>query len=154
MLCRWATEDPNPGQKRAEEQRILAEGQKAISGMMDEGLIEATQTLRALEDGDVEDFYPIEASRPDDQDEEDERPQKRIRNGDTGGSGNASAAATTNGSGSGASKAGLLGGEALENIRYYAEMSRKQAAEDQERKRKLPSKGGMSLLGGYGSDSD
>jgi hypothetical protein len=117
--------------------------------MMDENLIEATQTLRALEDGDVEDFYPIEASRPDDQAEEDERPQKRLRNGESNGSGSAS---TTNGTS--ANKAGLLGGEALENIRYYAEMSRKQAEEDQERKRKVAPKSGLSMLGGYGSGDD
>lgn len=114
--------------------------------MMDENLIEATQTLRALEDGDEQDFYPIEASRPqDEQEAEAERPQKRIRNGEP--------APKSNGTTS-ASKAGLLGGEALENIKYYAEMRRKQAEEEKERKRKVPTKGGMSMLGGYGSDGD
>lgn len=110
--------------------------------MLDEGLIEATQTLRALEDGDEEDFYPIEASRPEEAEEE-ERPQKRIRNGDGG-------PVQTNGNT--ASNNGLLGGQALENLRYYAEQSRKQAAE--ERKRKVPAKTGMGLLGGYGSDDE
>ena len=107
--------------------------------MLDEDLIEATQTLRALEDGDEEDFYPIEASKPD-QEDEDQRPIKRIRNG--------------NGDGDDAPavKSGMLGGEALENIRYYAELRRKQAEE--ERKRKVPVKTGMSLLGGYGSDEE
>lgn len=108
--------------------------------MMDEGLIEATQTLRALEDGDEEDFYPIEPSRPEEAEEE-ERPQKRIRNGEDS-------------NGSHAKATGLLGGEALENLRYYAEQRRKQAEEEQERKRKVPAKTGMSLLGGYGSDDD
>jgi hypothetical protein len=104
--------------------------------MLDEELIEATQTLRALEDGDEEDFYPIEASKPDanEQEEEDDRPAKRIRNGESGGHG------------------GMLGGEALENIRFYAEMSRKQAEE--ERKRKVPVKTGMTLLGGYSSGDE
>jgi hypothetical protein len=103
--------------------------------MLDEELIEATQTLRALEDGDEEDFYPIEASKPD---SDDERPSKRIRNGEDDKPG----------------KAGMLGGEALENIRFYAEMRRKQAEE--EKKRKVPVKTGMSLLGGYesGDESD
>jgi hypothetical protein len=100
--------------------------------MLDEELIEATQTLRALEDGDEEDFYPIEASKGDigDEEEGDGRPAKRIRNGEEG----------------------MLGGEALENIRFYAEMSRKQAEE--ERKRKVPVKTGMSLLGGYSSGDE
>lgn len=134
MICRWATEDPNPGEKVAEELRIEEDGKKAIAGMLDEDLIEATQTLRALEDGDEEDFYPIEASKS----EEDERPTKRIRNVDDGETGKG--------------KGGMLGGEALENIRFYAEMRRKQAEE--ERKRKVPVKTGMSLLGGYGSGDE
>ena len=135
LTNRWATEDPNPGEKIAEEQRIEENGKKAIAGMLDEELIEATQTLRALEDGDEEDFYPIEASKPD---SEDERPTKRIRNGEDDKPG----------------KGGMLGGEALENIRFYAEMRRKQAEE--EKKRKVPAKTGMSLLGGYesGDESD
>jgi hypothetical protein len=143
-MCRWATEDPNPGEKIAEQRRIEETGKKAIAGMLDEELIEATQTLRALEDGDEEDFYPIEASKGDGQDveEEDERPTKRIRNGESNGSGNGASGAKT----------GMLGGEALENIRFYAEMSRKQAEE--ERKRKVPVKTGMSLLGGYGSGDE
>jgi len=144
LNVRWATEDPNPGEKVAEEKRIQEMGQKAISGMLDEELIEATQTLRALEDGDEEDFYPIEASRPEDEadveDEEDEEdappPVKKARNGDT------------NGSGKGGN--GLLHGEALENIKFYAEMARKQAEE--QRQRKIPVKPvGMALLGGYES---
>jgi hypothetical protein len=108
--------------------------------MLDEELIEATQTLRALEDGDEEDFYPIEASKP--EEDKDERPAKRIRNGES----------TTNGDTGGAGKAGMLGGEVLENIKFYAEMRRKQAEE--ERKRKVPVKSGMGLLGGYGSGDE
>jgi hypothetical protein len=113
-------------------------GQKAISGMLDEQLIEATQTLRALEDGDEEDFYPIEPSRPDDEEEEAEefRPVKKAK---------------TNGSGV------LLDEDALDNLKYYAEMARKQAEEDRERasKRKVPAKAaGLGMLGGYGSESD
>lgn len=134
LTCRWATEDPNPGEKIAEEQRIEADGKKAIAGMLDEELIEATQTLRALEDGDEEDFYHIEASKP--EEDEDERPSKRIRNGED----------------DKPEKGGMLGGEALENIRFYAEMRRKQAEE--EKKRKVPVKTGMSLLGGYGSGDE
>lgn len=117
--------------------------------MLDEGLIEATQTLRALEDGDEQDFYPIEASRPDDE-ADDERPQKRIRNGEDGPDGPAS----SNGASASANKGGLLGGGVLENIRYYAEMNRKQAEEDRKRKVPVPAKTGMSLLGGYGSGDE
>jgi hypothetical protein len=138
MSFSWATEDPNPTEKVAEAKRIEEEGQQAISGMLDEGLVEATQTLRALEDGDVEDFYPIEASRDLDIEEvSDEPPTKRIKNG-----------------GEGMAKgAGVLSAEAMENVRFYADLARKTAEE--ERKRKVPAKAGIGgLLGGYGSDEE
>lgn len=100
--------------------------------MLDENLVEATQTLRALEDGDEEDFYPIEPSAPSPE-AEDDRPAKRSRAEENG------------------SAKGMLGGDALDNIKFYAEMARKQAEE--ERKRKVPIKAGLpGLLGGYDSD--
>lgn len=99
---------------------------------MDENLVEATQALRALEEGDEEDFYPIEASAPSPEPEE-ERPAKKSK-GETNGSSH-----------------GMLGGDALDNIKFYAEMARKQAEE--ERRRKVPVKAGITgLLGGYESD--
>lgn len=171
-MHRWATEDPNPGEKIAEEKRIEEMGQKAISGMLDENLVEAAQTLRALEDGDEEDYYPIEPSRPeydDDDEDADARPSKRIRNG--GSHNHAETTLSRNGGQNNdadgdehrkTAKDGLLGGDALDNIRFYAEMSRKQAEED--RKRQVPAgasagkskASGMALLGGYesGEESD
>ena len=132
---RWATEDPNPQEKIDEQKRISEQGQKAISGMLDENLVEATQALRALEDGDEEDYYPIEASAP--SPEEDERPSKKSR-ADTG---------------SGGGKIGMFDGDAIDNIKFYAEMARKQAEE--ERQRKTPAKAGLAgLLGGYGSGDE
>ena len=132
---RWATEDPNPTEKVAEDKRIEEEGQKAISGMLDENLVEAAQTLRALEDGDEADFYPIEHSAPEREEEVDERPVKKARTGDG---------------------RGLFDDEAMDNLRFYADMARKQAQEDNERKRKMPVKavGVVSMLGGYGSGDE
>jgi len=138
-MARWATEDPNPQEKIDEQKRISEQGQKAISGMLDENLVEATQALRALEDGDEEDFYPIEPSAP--SPDEDERPAKKSR-GDDGATG-------------GGERNGMFGGDAMDNIKFYAEMARKQAEE--ERKRKVPAKAGIAgLLGGYesGEESD
>ena len=132
---RWATEDPNPTEKVAEDKRIEEEGQKAISGMLDENLVEAAQTLRALEDGDEQDFYPIESSAPE-PDDYDERPSKRSKSGGLG--------------------KGMFDDEAMENMRFYAEMARKQAVDEADRRRKLPSKpaGVASLLSGYGSGNE
>ena len=135
---RWATEDPNPTEKVAEDKRIEEEGQKAISGMLDENLVEAAQTLRTLEDGDEEDLYPIEPSTGEPVDEEGVRPAKRIKNGG-GGGGN-----------------GMFDEDAMDNLRFYAEMARKQAVEEEERKRKVPNKtaGIAPLVAGYGSGDE
>lgn len=89
--------------------------------------------MRALEDGDIEDLYEIE-QRP--EVPEDTRPAKRAKAED----------------GKPAQKAGLLDGDTLENIKYYAELARKQAQED--RSRKVPAKGAMGLLSGYGSGDE
>lgn len=134
---RWATEDPNPGGKQAEDDRVASEGRKVIASKLDENLVEAAQTLRALEEGDEDDYYPIEASA--EVEEEEERPSKRVR-------------AENGAAKPSSSAAGLLGDDTLENIKYYAEMARKQAEEA--RTRKVPAKSGVALLGGYGSDSD
>ena len=105
--------------------------------MLDENLVEATQALRALEDEDEEDYYPIEPSAP--SPEEGERPTKKSRGDDV-----------TSGGGE---KIGMFGGDAMDNIKFYAEMARKQAEED--RKRKVPAKAGIAgMLGGYGSGDE
>ncbi|ORX40740.1 putative nuclear mRNA splicing, via spliceosome-related protein [Kockovaella imperatae] len=133
LNVRWATEDPNPGEKDAEDARIKELGEKAIAGMLDEDLVEAAQTLRALEDGDVEDFYPIEASVPVESPAS-ARPAKRIRN---------------------AMAEGIFSADTMDNLRFYAEMTRKQAEEDRLKERKVPPKPAVtSLLGGYGSDEE
>jgi hypothetical protein len=136
---RWAIDDPNPTAKVEEVKRIEALGKEAISGMIDETLIEAAQTLRALEDGDEEDFYPIEASAP--SPEPDMPPAKRSR---------------TNGSEpagpTGAVKTGIFSADAMENMKFYAEVARKQK-EEEAQKQKAPQKG-MALLGGYGSEDE
>jgi hypothetical protein len=151
---RWATEDPNPGEKIAEDKRVQEEGQKAIAGMLDEGLVEAAQTLRALEDGDVEDFYPIEASRP--SPEPEERPAKRIRNGGVSDAVPNSGKRTAMSAGSVGDgiAGGLLSADAIDNLKFYAEMARKQAEDEKAKKAALAKPTMVSLLGGYGSGNE
>lgn len=126
LTGRWAIEDPNPQEVRNEAKRIEEMGKEAIKGMLDEGIVEAAQTIRALEDGDEEDFYPIEG---DEADEEEDRPAKRSR-----------------------PEGALLSEEAMENLRFYAELSRKQAAV--KRPVAKPATGGLAGLGGYSSGDD
>ncbi|WVQ84889.1 pre-mRNA-splicing factor CWC2 [Cryptococcus sp. DSM 104549] len=133
LNVRWATEDPNPGEKKAEARRIEQIGTKAIAAQLDENLVEATQAVRALEEGEEEDFYHIEASKPEDEEEEedDARPAKKVK-----GAGD------------------FFDSDALDNIKYYAELARKQA-EERVKERKVPAKpAGISLLGGYGSGDE
>lgn len=157
LNVRWATEDPNPTEKIAEEKRVTEMGREAISGMLDENLIEAAQTLRALEEGDEKDYYHIEASRSgggdddvnDDEaerggeEEVEERPTKRVKQSNRNG--------TSKGG-------GLFDSEALDNLKFYAELARKQAEEERERrlktKSKVPAVSAVSLLGGYGSGDE
>ena len=154
LNVRWATEDPNPTEKIEEQKRMAEEGQKTIKSMLDDKLIEASQALRALEDGDEQDFYPIQPASP--SPEPEERPAKKARN--DGGAGETALRAKANGNGAAAAQApssGLLSGAAMDNIRYYAELARKQAEEERENARKAPAKPAMSaLLGGYDSGDD
>lgn len=115
--------------------------------MLDDNIIEASQTLRALEDGDTEDFYPIEASRDSPSPEpQDARPAKRIRNG-----GDSEATNHTGGK-----QNGLFSADAMDNVRFYAEMARKQVEEERAaQKAAPPAKPNVaSMLGGYGSGDE
>ncbi|KIJ11966.1 hypothetical protein PAXINDRAFT_171475, partial [Paxillus involutus ATCC 200175] len=53
LNVRWATEDPNPVQKVAEKHRLEELGQEAIKARMDPRIVEAMRAVRALEDGDM-----------------------------------------------------------------------------------------------------
>ena len=152
-VCRWATEDPNPVQKVAEKRRIETQGKVAIAGQIDGNMVEAVQAIGALEEGREEDFYPI--ALEDGDDEEAGRSGKRLRleNGSAatgttvGDAGNAASLTTTK-------KNGILGGEALDNLLYFAELAKKQAAEVKRAGQPAAPKTGMGALGGYGSDSE
>jgi hypothetical protein len=54
LNVRWATEDPNPVQKVAEKRRLEDLGQEAIRARMDPRIVDAMRSVRALEDGDVD----------------------------------------------------------------------------------------------------
>jgi hypothetical protein len=53
LNVRWSTEDPNPVQKVAEKRRLEEMGQEAIRSRMDPKIVNAMRAVRALEDGDV-----------------------------------------------------------------------------------------------------
>ena len=51
LNVRWATEDPNPTSKVAEKRRLEEIGQAAIRARMDPRVVDAMQSVRALEEG-------------------------------------------------------------------------------------------------------
>lgn len=114
---------------------------------MDSNLVEAVQAVQSLENEEVENYYAIEASAA--VEEEEGRAGKRQRL--------AIEPAASGGPGS-----GLMGGDAMENLKYFADLARKQAEEDRIEAQKTkavktaPAKkaAGLGALGGYGSDSD
>lgn len=108
-------------------------------------MVEAVQAIGALEEGREEDYYPIveEVGEV----EEEGRPGKRLRLENGSAAGGAESATATK-------KNGILGGEALDNLLYFAELAKKQAAEVKRAGQPVAPKVGMGALGGYGSDSD
>lgn len=51
LNVRWATEDPNPVSKVAEKRRLEEIGRDAIQAKMDPRIVDAMRAVRALEDG-------------------------------------------------------------------------------------------------------
>jgi hypothetical protein len=132
-------------QKRSEKRRIEDQGKEAIAGKIDGNLIEAVQAVGALEEGREEDYYPIAQA----DDEGDQRAGKRLRLEDGSASNGAG-----NGDTSSEAKNGILGGGALENLLYYAELAKKQAEEIKKANKPAVPKTAVGLLGGYGSESE
>ena len=109
-------------------------------------MIEAVQAVGALEEGREEDYYPIVAPADDDAPEEG-RAGKRLR------------LEAPSKEGENEKTNSLFGGEALDNLKYWAEMARKQAEEVKTLSGTASGKAqnksvGIGGIGGYGSDSD
>ena len=122
LNVRWATEDPNPTSKVEERERLEQIGREAIQSKMDPRIVDAVRAIRALEDGgvldngdvaqDVEESGPpakrrrleledtqAPAAEPDPEPEEEPQPQQT----------------------------GLLSADALEGLKYFAEIRKRNA---------------------------
>lgn len=110
LNVRWATEDPNPTSKVAEKRRLEEIGREAIQARMDPRIVDAMHAMRALEE-DVEYQVP----------DENERVQKRQRliedtsHDDVSPPLQPQPETTT----------GILSSDALEGLKYFAEIRRK-----------------------------
>ncbi|EJD45964.1 hypothetical protein AURDEDRAFT_87486 [Auricularia subglabra TFB-10046 SS5] len=127
LNVRWATEDPNPTTKVIEKRRLEEIGQEAISSRVDPRIVDAVRSIRALEDG-VE-YVPDEPENYV-QDEPAEPPAKRQKVEQS-------------------KPGGLLNLETLDNLRYFAELKKKQAAAVKPVKTNA-----LALTAAYGSDDD
>ncbi|KAF8268463.1 hypothetical protein EI94DRAFT_1771563 [Lactarius quietus] len=77
LNVRWATEDPNPTSKIAEKRRLEEIGQAAIRARMDPRVVDAMQSVRALEEG--REYHADEGFEDMDQDEDVGGPEGKRR---------------------------------------------------------------------------
>ncbi|PFH47075.1 hypothetical protein AMATHDRAFT_153006 [Amanita thiersii Skay4041] len=144
LNVRWATEDPNPTQKVLEKRRLQELGKEAIQARMDPRIVDAMRMVRALEDGVILDE---EGNLPEDQDEEGENgptSKRRRLEIEKGPSLVPAEPPASN---------GILNTDALESLRYFAEIRKKNGSAPPVQKRAQPPPTGLGL-GGYGSDED
>jgi hypothetical protein len=155
LNVRWATEDPNPTSKVAEKRRLEEIGQAAIRARMDPRVVDAMQSVRALEEG--REYHMDEGVEYMDQ-EEDGGPdgkRRRIEGPETDepevveGPPEAHEPKTEG-------PQGLLSSETLESLRYFSELRRRNGAAPAATPapaKVQPMPAGLGL-GDYGSDDE
>jgi hypothetical protein len=141
LNVRWATEDPNPVQKVAEKERLEQMGQEAIRARMDPQIVDAMRAVRALEDGEVVPDDEAVASEGDTHPSE-ERSAKRPR---------LEVEKPPNHEPS--QQPGILSAGALEGIKHFAEVRKRNASASVTRKVPQPMPTNLGLAD-YGSDED
>ncbi|RPD60170.1 hypothetical protein L226DRAFT_535102 [Lentinus tigrinus ALCF2SS1-7] len=115
LNVRWATEDPNPTSKVAEKRRLEEIGREAIQSRMDPRIVDAMRAMRALEDG-------VELGPEEEMPEEDEREAKRPRLIEDA---HAEVSPSPPPLPETQQKSGILSADALEGMKYFAEIRRK-----------------------------
>ncbi|TFK69944.1 pre-mRNA-splicing factor CWC2 [Pluteus cervinus] len=143
LNVRWATEDPNPVQKVAEKRRLEEMGQEAIQSRIDPRVIDAMRAVRALEEGDEldEDGYLKDPNQPEEEDDQPGAKRRRIEGGSS---------SATPPLGDTRQPTGILSADALEGLKYFAEIRKRTGAPT------APSTKASTGLGlaDYGSDEE
>lgn len=154
LNVRWATEDPNPTSKVAEQARLEAVGAAAIQERMDPRIVDAMRAVRALEDGDMledeqDEIAEEQGGVPAQTEEEDEEDPGRDRKRRKVESPSSAAVPTP----AEPPKAmGLLSADTLEGLKYFAEIRKRHAAPA--KATPPPPKPVNALALDYGSDDD
>ncbi|TFK93661.1 hypothetical protein K466DRAFT_80831 [Polyporus arcularius HHB13444] len=136
LNVRWATEDPNPTSKVAEKRRLEDMGREAIQARMDPRIVDAVRSIRALEEG-----MP----------EEEERGAKRPRLIEE-----SHVSPSPPPQQEPEQKTGILSADAMEGLKYFAEIRRKTGLGSAPPPRVVaapPPSGGLGL-GDYASDEE
>ncbi|XP_006459554.1 hypothetical protein AGABI2DRAFT_177459 [Agaricus bisporus var. bisporus H97] len=156
LNVRWATEDPNPTQKVAEKRRLEELGQEAIRSRMDPRIVEAMRAVRALEEGDTLDDEGNFVE------EQNGNKRRRIENenGDVGSdsdeemSGPPAVRQRLPAEDESTQPQGLLSAGALEGLKYFAEIRKKNDIASAPPQTQVKSSTPGLGLGDYGSDDD
>jgi len=156
LNVRWATEDPNPTSKVAEKRRLEEIGQAAIRARMDPRVVDAMQSVRALEEG--REYHADEGFEDMDQDQDVGGPEGKRRRIEGPEADEpeiveeppAAQEPKTEG------PQGLLSSETLESLRYFSELRRRNGATPASvpaPAKVQPMPAGLGL-GDYGSDDE
>ena len=150
LNVRWATEDPNPTSKVAEKRRLEEIGREAIQAKMDPRIVDAMRSMRALEDG-------VELDDMDPEPEVDSRGAKRQRMIEDDKDEEEVPYVPPPPQAQPESNSGILSSDALEGLKYFAEIRRKNglgsAAAPPKAAPAAPLTAGLGL-GDYASDDD
>lgn len=144
LNVRWATEDPNPTSKVAEKRRLEDMGREAIQARMDPRIVDAVRSIRALEEG-------VELEPEEEMPEEEERGAKRPRLIEE-----SHVSPSPPPQQEPEQKTGILSADAMEGLKYFAEIRRKTGLGSAPPPRAVaapPPSGGLGL-GDYASDEE
>lgn len=148
LNVRWATEDPNPTSKVAEKRRLEEIGREAIQARMDPRIVDAMRSMRALEEG-------VELEQDEEMPDEDGREAKRPRLIEEA---QAEVSPSPPPPPETEQKSGILSADALEGLKYFAEIRRKNglgsAAPPPPKAVAAPPPSGGLGLGDYASDEE
>ena len=151
LNVRWATEDPNPVQKVLEKRRLEEMGKEAIQARMDPRVVDAVRAIKALEEG-VE--LDEEGNVLEGEDEDKPASKRRRLAIEDGASENTDEEMQSPPPPAAAAPGSILSADALEGLKYFAEIRRRNGSAAPVQKRApAPSSGGLGLTA-YGSDDE
>lgn len=145
LNVRWATEDPNPTSKVLEKRRLETMGQEVIRSKMDPRIVDAMRTIRALEDGDVLDE---EGNVVQDDGDDSGEPESKRRRLDV-----EAPSPSPPPSEAPSKPVGLLSADAMEGLKYFAEIRQQNGASFVQPRSAPTAPIGLNLAG-YGSDDE